>query len=305
MNVFIAGAAGYAGRAIAIALRRAGHSVTALLRNPDSERAHLLRGIGIQVIAGDLRRPATYRHELVACDVCISTVMDVQDPAATDRLLLETLRGLPITVGGAKRLLVYTSCWSVYGKVLQRLLDETTPGNPAHPLHFRLELEAEAFSLDNIRTVVVRPGFLYGQDGHSCFTNTWFEQGKTDQVVYNGDPGRGWSWVHVTDLADAYCRVAERSDLDKELFCIADQEQPRCADVAWAAANAAGFAGKLTLGPAIMEDWSALFDQDAFINSTNARRMLGWVPKQPGILAGINRYYQDWKASQVTEPTER
>lgn len=140
---------------------------------------------------------------------------------------------------------------------------------------------------------------MYGQDGHSCFASTWYEQGETDQVVYNGDPGRGWSWVHVTDLADAYCRIAERSELDKELFCIADQEQPRCADVARAAV---GFAGKLTLGPAIMEDWSALFDQNAFINSARARRMLGWVPRQPGILAGINQYYQDWKASQVAEP---
>jgi nucleoside-diphosphate-sugar epimerase len=73
MNVFIAGATGYAGRAIALIFRQAGHHVTVLLRSPDSERAHLLRGVGIQVIAGDLRRPATYRTALAACEVCITT----------------------------------------------------------------------------------------------------------------------------------------------------------------------------------------------------------------------------------------
>lgn len=163
MNVFIAGASGYAGSAVTVALRQAGHQVTALLRYRESGRAYPLRrvrGSEIQVITGDLRRPATYRTALAACDLSITRVMVVKDPAGTDRLLLETLRGLPITVSGAKRLFVYTTCCSVYGKVPQLLLDETTRGNPAHPLHFRLELEAEAFNLDNKRTVVVRSSFL-------------------------------------------------------------------------------------------------------------------------------------------------
>ena len=69
--------------------------------------------------------------------------------------------------------------------------------------------------------------------------------------------------------------------------------------MAEAAARAAGFTGNVTLGPAIMEDGSALLDQDTFLSSAKARRVLGWVPRQPGIVADIDRCYQGWKASQT------
>ena len=299
MNVFLAGATGYAGLAAAEALRQAGHHVTGLLRDPTAGRTRELRAQQLSSVAGDLRRPATYRAALAACDVCLTTAQDVYDPAGTDRLLLETLRGLPAAASGARRLLVYTSCATVYGRVPTALLDETTPVNPAHPLHFRWELEQEVFQLRNVRTVVVRPGFLYGQDGRSCVAATWFEQGEAGRVVFGGNPDKGWSWLHVADLADAYCRIAAHAELDQEIFCLADDQRPRCLAVAEAAARAAGFTGNVTLGPAIMEDGSALFDQDTFLYSAKARRVLGWAPRQPGIVADIDRCYQGWKASQT------
>lgn len=302
MNVLLFGVSGYAGHAAAAALRRAGHHVTGLLRDPESGRARRLQAQQVRVVGGDLRRPATYRTELAACDACLTTAWDFYDPAGTNRLLLETLRGLPAAAGGTPRLLVYTSCGSVYGRVPPRLLDETTPTNPAHPLHFRLELEQEVFQLDNVRTVVVRPGFLYGQDGRSCFASTWFEQGETGRVVYGGNPARAWSWLHVSDLADAYCRLLAHPALDREVFCLADDHQPRGLDVAHAAAQAAGFPGPVEVGPAIMEDGSALFDQDTLLSSAKARRVLGWAPQQPGILADMARCYQDWKAAQLLVP---
>ena len=299
MNVLLLGASGYAGYAAALALHQAGHAVTALLRTADAERARSLQARQIRVVAGDLRRPATYRAELAACQACLHCALDFAEPAGTDRLLLETLRGLPLAIGAPKRVLVYTSCGTGYGWVPQRLLDETTPGNPAHPLHFRRELEQEVFQLDTVRTVVVRPGFLYGQDGRSCFASTWFEQAQMGRVVYDGDPGRGWSWLHVDDLAAAYCRLLELSDLDKEVFCLADQQQPLCWAVACAAARAAGFTGPIARGPAIMEDDSALVDHNIFLSAAKARRVLGWAPRQPGILPDIHHCYQGWQASQV------
>lgn len=299
LNVLLCGASGYAGYAAALALRQAGHRVTGLLRNPASARARDLRAHQIAVLAGDLRRPATYRAALAACDVCLSAALDFQDPAGTDRLLLETLRGLPPTASGTRRLLVYTSCGAAYGPVRPRLLDEMTPGNPAHPLHFRLELEQEVFELDNVRTVVVRPGFLYGQDGRSCFASTWFEQGEAGRVVYGGNPARAWSWLHVADLAAAYCRLLAHPGLDREVFCLADDHQLRGLDVARAAAQAAGYAGSVEVGPALMEDDSALFDHQMLLSSAKARQVLGWAPQQPGILADMAHCYQGWKAAQL------
>lgn len=299
MKIFIAGASGYAGLTIATALHQAGHHVTALVRRPSSERARHLARQGIDLLPGNLRQPVTYRAALEACDVCITTVLDFEDPVGTDQLLLATLRTVPAKADGSQRLFVYTTGCLIYGYVPERLLDETTPGNPAHPLHFRMELELEVLQLQNWRTVVVRPGFMYGLDGHSCYAGTWFEQSESGRVVFDGDPAKGWSWVHVTDLAEAYRRIVEHPTLNQEIFCVADELRPDCLAVATAAARAAGFTGALEFGPAHMEDWSALFEQNQFITSAKARRVLGWEPRQAGVLAEIDQCYQGWRASQT------
>lgn len=216
-------------------------------------------------------------------------------PVGTDRRLLTVLRGVPARADGRQRLFVYTTCCLVYGYVPGHLLDEETRGNPAHPLHFRMQLEQRVLQLQNWRTVVVRPGVLYGSDGHSCFAATWFEQGESGRVVFNGDLAKGWSWVHVADLAEAYRHISEHTQLDREIFCLADEWQPLCLDVAAAAAQAADFDGNLEFGPAIMEDWSALFEQNQFITSAKARRVLGWTPKHAGVLAHMDVHYQSWR----------
>ena len=299
MNIFLAGAAGYVGYSIAGTLRQAGHHVTALVRRPESVRARSLQTQEIQLLPGDLREPATYRAALAACDVCITTVLDFADPVGTDRLLLDALRAVPPRADGRQRLFVYTTGCLVYGYVPQRLLDETTPGNPAHPLHFRLELEQEVLALTNWRTVVVRPGFVYGLDGYSCFATTWFEQGESGRVVFAGDRAKGWSWVHVADLANAYHRIVEHpGKLNQEIFCLADEWQPQCLDIAIRAAQVAGFEGEIIFGPVLMEDWSALFDHNQFMTSAKARRVLGWVPRHLGVLAHLDLCYQGWQASE-------
>lgn len=92
----------------------------------------------IRVVAADLRQPEVYCAELAACDVFISTVLDHADPVGTDRRLFEVLRDLPEKAGG-QRLFIYTTGCFIYGKVPEQLMDETTPGNPAHHLYFRME----------------------------------------------------------------------------------------------------------------------------------------------------------------------
>jgi nucleoside-diphosphate-sugar epimerase len=95
--------------------------------------------------------------------------------------------------------------------------------------------------------------------------------------------------------------VEHSEPLDKEIFCLADDQQPLCFDVATAAARAAGFTGEVSVGPASLEAFTEVFDQNEFITSAKARRVLGWVPRQPGILAHMDLYYQGWKAGQALE----
>jgi nucleoside-diphosphate-sugar epimerase len=69
MNVFLTGATGYLGSAIAASLIRARHDVTALVRSSTS--AARVLSYGIHPHHGDLRDAASYRDAALAADAIV------------------------------------------------------------------------------------------------------------------------------------------------------------------------------------------------------------------------------------------
>jgi nucleoside-diphosphate-sugar epimerase len=302
MNVFVTGATGYAGLHAAAALRNAGHTVYGLVRNATSKRAVLLQQQEIALVVGDLKTPESYLEALAQSDAIVHTVLDHADPVGTDNAFFETLKALAIShPTPTPRRFVYTTGCSIYGKVPERVMDETTPGNPAHALYFRMEQEKVVLALpsDAYSTVVVRPGFMYGMDTVSTIYGGWFQAGANGNPVYYGDTEKGWSWVHIKDLADAYVKIVEKdSSISGEIFCLADEKQPLCLDVFKACIRVAGYTGEIITAPSAANDWNAVFDQNEFITSRKAHKILGWMPKHIGILENIDTYYASWKANQ-------
>ena len=305
MNILITGATAYAGFHAAIALRDAGHKVTALVRDPRKPRARALLQQEIQLLQGDIKTPESYREALRDCDVMIHAMMDGSDPQGADLALFDALQEVSVT-SPADRLFVYTTGCSIYGKVPQRLMDERTPVNPQHPLAFRAEMENRLFALDapGLRRVVVRPGFIYGKDALTSTLARWFAEGEAaaksgEPVEFRGDREKGWSWVHVSDLAAAYLKVAEHPALDGEIFCLANEQQPRSVDAMRACLAAAGFHGDISFGPLDpnnpMDSWG---DQNEFISSAKARRILGWQARHAGVIDDAPTLFAAWKAAQ-------
>lgn len=72
-------------------------------------------------------------------DVIVHAMMDFKDPKGADLKLFEMLRNVA-DASPRKRLFIYTTGCSIYGKRPERLMDETTPANPDHALAFRIEL---------------------------------------------------------------------------------------------------------------------------------------------------------------------
>jgi len=244
MNVLVTGATGYAGFHAAIALRGAGHSVFALVRRGDSDRAKRLLQEEVRLVIGDLKRPETYRAALTRCDALVHTVMDHEDPQGADNALFDAMNSVAQEYPKSRRFLYTTGC-SIYGKVPERVMDETTPGNPAHFLYFRMEMEARVLGgLMGWRKTVVRPGFMYGKEAHNSMSGVWFGMGERGEAVFRGDRDKGWSWVHIHDLADAYVRIVEAGPVvDGEIFCLADEQRPRCLEVMTAVCVRPGFRG--------------------------------------------------------------
>jgi len=301
MKILVTGATGYAGFYAAIALRQAGHQVYGLVRDGSKPRVKELQRHEVQLALGDIKQPETYRQSLENSDVLIHAMMDFQDPQEADLKLFETLRQVAEATPRG-RLIIYTTGCSIYGKRPERVMDETTPGNPNHKLAFRMDLEQKLFTIPipQCRKVVLRPGFIYGLDGQSSVSGMWFGMGEQGKAVYRGDPEKGWSWVHISDLAEAYVRVAESgAAIDGKIFCIADEQRPKCVEVMRSCLNATGYDGKIEFAPPQDEDvTSTWFNQNEFITSRKAYRILGWSPRHTGILDEIEAYYASWKAAQ-------
>lgn len=301
MKILVTGATGYAGFYAAIALRQAGHQVFGLTRNASKPRARDLQQHEVQLAVGDVSQPDSYRQFLVDSDAIVHAMMDFEDPQGTDVTLFDTLQQVAQS-STRNRCFIYTTGCSIYGKRPERVMDETTPANPNHQLAFRLDLEQKLFAtvIPNCHKVVLRPGFMYGLDGKSSITGMWFGMGEAGKAIYRGDREKGWSWVHVLDLAEAYVRViAGGKALDGEVFCIANEQRPQCLEVMQACLSATGYEGEIEFAEPDEDDVTSVwFDQNEFITSQKARRLLGWIPRHLGVIDEIETYYNAWKAAR-------
>src|SRR5580693_4363474 len=96
MEVFLTGATGYIGSAVAEALQKAGHKVTGLARTP--EKAKQLEARGIRACLGDLRKPETISAPARAANGVIHTgntndASSALVDLAVVRAILTTLEG--------------------------------------------------------------------------------------------------------------------------------------------------------------------------------------------------------------------
>ena len=301
MKVLVTGATGYAGFYTTIAFRQAGHQVFGLTRDDSKPRAKELQKYEVKLAVGDIKHPETYRKYLENSDVIVHAMMDFEDPQEADLKLFETLRQVA-EESSRDRLFIYTTGCSIYGKRPERIMDENTPGNPDHALAFRMDMEQEllAMMIPQCRKVILRPGFIYGLDGKSSITGMWFGMGERGQAIYRGDREKGWSWVHVSDLAQAYVMVAESGAvIDDEIFCVANEQRLKCLDIMQACLSATGYDGEISFAEPSEDDvTSTWFDQNEFITSQKARYLLGWVPRHLGVIDEIETYYASWKAAR-------
>lgn len=299
MKVFVTGVSGYAGFYAALRLAAAGHAVTGLVRHLDQPRLNMLRIEEVRLVGGDVGDIASYRGEIERSDVVIHTMLDKRRPQDTDRVLFAALRDLPSRT--PRRRFVYTTGCSIFGKLPIPVMDETVEPNPEHPLSFRRTMEKEALAIPNIGTVVLRPGFMFGNDGYNSVSADWFAMAETGDVVFRGDRERGWSWIHIADLAEAYRLAVEADDriVAGEVFHLADDLRPKSLDVMRACVTAAGYKGEIRFEGANKGDnISTWFNQNEFIASKKANDRLRWKPRRAGVIESADRIYGSWKAAQ-------
>lgn len=290
MKVLLTGATGYIGSAVAEALSRAGHEVTGLARS--GEALERLKARGIQSVSGDLTDTRILSKAAREADACIHTALPHGPEAArVDRQAVEAILS---ALEGTNKPFIYTSGVWVYGSTGDSVATEDTPLNPTpmvawRPADENLALEGAA---RGVRSVVIRPGIVYGGEG-GIIGGMQREAREKGVVRFVGTGDNRWPQVHVEDLAELYVLAIERAPAGT-LLNAASHGSVRVREVAEAASRAGGAGARTQAWPLeeARQKLGAYADAlalDQQVSGKRAEELLGWKPKAPSLLEFLER----------------
>jgi nucleoside-diphosphate-sugar epimerase len=280
LGIFLTGATGYIGGAIADALIAAGHPVTGLARS--EEAARKLSAKGIQVLSGDLKSPVALAQaaEESAGVIHAGTTNDGQVDREAISLMCNALRG-------TRKPFIYTSGIWVLGDTGGKIADESWPVNPVALVAWRPGVEQMVIAAARleVRSVVVRPGVVYGRGGGIAadFAKP-ARAGGPARFVGSGE--NRWPVVHVDDLADLYLR-AFREAVAGTLLHATDGSAYRVREIAAAAAGGKTESWPLEDARKTLGAYADALTLDQLVSSEKARTTLGWQPRAVSILEDL------------------
>ena len=288
------------------ALVRAGHDVTALVRT--NEKAKSVAKRGARPVIGNLAESDSFKGAAEAQDGYIHTAFDYSasggpavDRVAIDALLAEAKR--PRTGGAAspqKRFVIYTSGVWVLGKTPEPAAEDA-PINPIamvayRPEHERLVLDA---ANDRLRTMVVRPGVVYG--GGSGIVGEIFKSASNGLVRVIGDGNNHWPCVYDRDLADLYARLVARAEASG-VFHANDEADERVNDIVDAIKPYLPVKPDVRYVPidearSKMGPYAEALALDQVVRSPRARA-IGWTPTLHSVAGNAARLLEEWRATR-------
>jgi nucleoside-diphosphate-sugar epimerase len=302
MRIFLTGATGHVGSAVLEALLRAGQTVTALVR--DREKASGLSVRGVHPIVGDLSSPKSYSAAAEACDTIIHTALEESKRASDiDRQGIDALLGAAIrhAAKGQSVAFVYTSDVWVLGNTTGAATEDApvcaTPLVAWRPDHERVVLEAGRGRM--LRTVVVRPGIVYG--GSGGVIGDLLKDAANGLVRVVGDGRNRWACVYDRDLADLYVRVATNPEASG-IYHANDEADERVEDIVDAVARHAKMIPEVRHMPLSeartkMGPYADALALDQIVRSPRARD-LGWVPTLHSVSGNVARLLEEFRAAR-------
>lgn len=288
MKILVTGATGYIGSAVCEALKAAGHQPAGLARS--EEKAHLLESRGLVARRGDLTDLDSLRRAVEPVD----GVIHAADAAGPERgAIASAAVGAMLTaLAGSNRRFVYTSGVWVVGDTDGRMVGEICALHPPPFVAWRpaVETMVQEAKHNGVRTVVLRPGMVYGRRGGALAG--FFHDAKTHGAVrIIGKGSNHWSNIHIDDLADLFLRAVTDPPSGEIFFACGGMPQP-VEKIARAVAKVCGVEGKIESVPledarAAMGPIADCLAMDCRAGSTKPARYFGWTVYKPSIFDEI------------------
>jgi nucleoside-diphosphate-sugar epimerase len=294
MRVFVTGAGGYIGGAVASRLVQAGHTVTGLTR--DAAKTADLARLGIQPVVGTLDDAAVLTEHADHADAVINAA-DSDHRGAVETLVA--------ALAGSGKPLIHTSGSSIVGTGTdgelsdaifhEDILDPESTWEPDHPIRKarvaidRLVLTAAE---KGIPTAVLCHSLIYGQgrgpNRDSVLIAALVQQARSGGVVQHVGAGRNvWSTVHLDDVADLYLLALEKSP--PGTFYFVENGEESLAAMTGALARSLDLPGPQPWNPDSPDNiWNHQFALHALgsnsrVRAARARDLLGWRPQHHSI----------------------
>ena len=293
MHVFITGASGYIGGALAEALIAAGHSVSGLARSDAAAAA--LRGRGIAPVAGTLDDGAALAAAALKADVTINAANAGHRGAA---------EAMVAALTGTAKAFIHTGGSSIVGtrargELVEAVFDEDTPFTPTPQRAARVEIDKLVRAAKGMRGIVIAPSLIYGRGAglnpHSIQVPWLIALAKKSGVAKHIGPGENrWSNVHIDDVVTLYLAAIEKAPAGA--FYFAENGENSMREMCAAVSRMLGFGGRtesMTVEEAAAE-WGEgpandTMGSNSRVRARRARTELGWRPNGAALIAEIER----------------
>ncbi|MEV0842054.1 SDR family oxidoreductase [Actinocatenispora sera] len=303
MRVFVAGGTGHSGSYIIPELIAAGHEVTGLARSDASAAA--LSALGAKVHRGDLQDLDGLKQAAADSDGVVH-VGHRQDLLPSGGMDAVAAAELPI-------MHAYGAALAGTGKPLVAAGSIGSPGNPGRPvteddpalpageehrgtLRARNVVESAVVDLagQGVRSSVVRlANIAHGTSDRAGFLPMLIALAKDKGFVgYPGDGANLWNAVHVHDAAILFRLALEKGPAGRYWHAVEDGGI-RFRDIAEAIASRLGLPAVSVpndelMTPGYFGFLTNIVTQSYPASNLLTRRILGWEPAQPGLLADLD-----------------
>ncbi|MFO7277503.1 MAG: NAD-dependent epimerase/dehydratase family protein [Pseudomonadota bacterium] len=321
-TILVTGATGFTGGHLARTLRRRGHHVRALVRDP--ARAAKLAAEGIELVRGDVTDPGSVARAVDGCEFVYHIAALYREARHPDDVYWRVnVDGTANVLDAAERAgvqrVIHCSTVGVHGDVKRMPADEKAPYAPGD-IYQKTKLAGERIAQERFANglpgTVVRPAGIYGP-GDMRFLKL-FRAIKNRTFLMIGDGETHYHLTYIDDLVEGMILCAESPQAVGQTYILAGPRHTTLNELVAATARAVGcrpprgripvfpvmaaarlaerICRPLGIEPPLHERRVSFFIKNRGFCIDKARHELGYVPRVE-LEEGIQRTAQWYRAN--------